>query len=85
MEPLFHLSIPVDDLDRAKAFYLDTLGCQVPASILQAGSADWTGELLDALIKVGLAEQLKRRIHIMYVNSGVLLPLSEAINAESLL
>ena len=29
MEPLFHLSIPVDDLDRAKAFYIDTLGCQV--------------------------------------------------------
>ena len=27
MEPLFHLSIPVDDLDRAKAFYVDTLGC----------------------------------------------------------
>ena len=29
MEPLFHLSIPVDDLDRAKAFYVDTLGCKV--------------------------------------------------------
>ena len=29
MEPLFHLSIPVDDLDRVKAFYLDTLGCAV--------------------------------------------------------
>jgi len=29
MEPLFHLSIPVDDLDRAKAFYVDTLGCTV--------------------------------------------------------
>lgn len=29
MEPLFHLSIPVDDLDRAKAFYIDTLGCTV--------------------------------------------------------
>ncbi len=27
MEPLFHLSIPVDDLDRAKAFYVDILGC----------------------------------------------------------
>lgn len=29
MEPLFHLSIPVDDLVRAKAFYVDTLGCTV--------------------------------------------------------
>ncbi len=29
MEPLFHLSIPVDDLDRAKTFYIDTLGCTV--------------------------------------------------------
>ena len=29
MEPLFHLSIPVDDLDRARAFYVDTLGCTV--------------------------------------------------------
>lgn len=29
MDPLFHLSIPVDDLDRAKAFYVDTLGCTV--------------------------------------------------------
>ncbi len=27
MEALFHLSIAVDDLDRAKAFYIDTLGC----------------------------------------------------------
>jgi len=29
MEPLFHLSIPVDDLDRAKTFYIDALGCTV--------------------------------------------------------
>jgi len=29
METLFHLSIPVDDLDRARAFYVDTLGCTV--------------------------------------------------------
>lgn len=29
MGPLFHLSIPVDDLDRAKAFYVDTLGCAI--------------------------------------------------------
>ena len=29
MEPLFHLSIPVDDLDRAKAFYVDMLGCEL--------------------------------------------------------
>ena len=29
MEPLFHLSIPVDDLERAKAFYVDVLGCTV--------------------------------------------------------
>ena len=26
---LFHLSIPVDDLGRAKAFYVDVLGCTV--------------------------------------------------------
>jgi len=25
----FHLSIPVDDLDRAKSFYVDILGCTV--------------------------------------------------------
>ena len=29
MEPIFHLSIPVDDLDRAKQFYIDTLGCEL--------------------------------------------------------
>ncbi|MEL0110343.1 MAG: VOC family protein [Rickettsiales bacterium] len=29
MEPLFHLSIPVDDLARAKDFYLNTLGCKI--------------------------------------------------------
>ena len=29
MEALFHLSIPVDDLQRAKAFYIDLLGCSV--------------------------------------------------------
>ena len=28
-QALFHLSIPVEDLDRAKAFYIDTLGCTV--------------------------------------------------------
>jgi len=27
MNPLFHLSIPVDDLESAKAFYIETLGC----------------------------------------------------------
>lgn len=27
--PLFHLSIPVDDLAAAKRFYVDTLGCAV--------------------------------------------------------
>jgi len=32
MEPLFHLSIPVDDLDRARAFYIDALGCAVGRS-----------------------------------------------------
>ena len=25
----FHLSIPVDDLERARAFYVDTLGCDL--------------------------------------------------------
>ncbi len=29
MEPIFHLSIPVDDLHRAKAFYIDLLGCKI--------------------------------------------------------
>ena len=29
MEPLFHLSIPVDDLEKAKKFYLETLGCKM--------------------------------------------------------
>jgi extradiol dioxygenase family protein len=29
MEPLFHLSIPVDNLEQAKTFYIDTLGCRV--------------------------------------------------------
>ncbi len=29
MEALFHLSIAVDDLDRAKAFYIDALGCSL--------------------------------------------------------
>ena len=29
MEPVFHLSIPVDDLGRAKAFYVETLGCAI--------------------------------------------------------
>ncbi len=29
MDPLFHLSIPVDDLQRAKTFYLDMLGCTI--------------------------------------------------------
>ena len=29
MAPLFHLSIPVNDLDRAKDFYLSALGCEI--------------------------------------------------------
>ena len=29
MEPLFHLSIPVNDLDRAKVFYVDAIGCTI--------------------------------------------------------
>ena len=31
MEPLFHLSIPVDDLDRAKGFYETVLGIKLEA------------------------------------------------------
>lgn len=29
MEALFHLSIPVNDLSRAKAFYVELLGCAI--------------------------------------------------------
>ena len=29
MEPLFHLSLPVNDLERAQAFYIDTIGCVI--------------------------------------------------------
>ena len=29
MEPIFHLSIPVNDLARAKTFYIDVLGCKI--------------------------------------------------------
>lgn len=32
MEPLFHLAIPIDDIARAKAFYVDTLGCTIGRS-----------------------------------------------------
>ncbi|HEX3839778.1 MAG TPA: VOC family protein [Acidimicrobiales bacterium] len=28
MDPILHLSIPVRDLDEARTFYLETLGCQ---------------------------------------------------------
>ncbi|MCH9670721.1 MAG: VOC family protein [Gammaproteobacteria bacterium] len=27
--PIFHLSVPVSDLERARTFYCDTLGCQL--------------------------------------------------------
>ena len=29
MEPILHLSLPVGDLDAARVFYVDTLGCRV--------------------------------------------------------
>ena len=29
MEPIFHLSIPVDNLEQAKDFYLKSLGCSI--------------------------------------------------------
>ena len=29
MSALFHLSIPVDSIERARAFYVDTLGCEL--------------------------------------------------------
>ncbi|CAN5691618.1 VOC family protein [soil metagenome] len=29
MEPILHLSLPVDDLDAARTFYVDTLGCDL--------------------------------------------------------
>ena len=32
MAAIFHLSIPVDNLDRARAFYVDLLGCEIGRS-----------------------------------------------------
>lgn len=43
MEPLFHLSIPVDDLDRAKAFYIDALGCAVGRAARDRFDIDFFG------------------------------------------
>lgn len=38
MRPILHLSVPVRDLDEARAFYVGTLGCQ--AGRVRAGFAD---------------------------------------------
>jgi hypothetical protein len=38
VQPILHLSIPVADLAEAKAFYVDTLGCQ--AARVREGFAD---------------------------------------------
>ena len=32
MEPILHLSLPVSDLEAARAFYVDVLGCEVGRS-----------------------------------------------------
>src|ERR1700721_135496 len=32
MQPILHLSIPVRDVDEARAFYVDALGCQAARS-----------------------------------------------------
>ncbi len=41
--PLFHLAIPINHLDQAKAFYLDGLGCGLGRESAQAMILDFHG------------------------------------------
>jgi len=41
--PLFHLAIPIHDIARAKAFYLDGLGCALGRESAQAMILDFQG------------------------------------------
>ena len=43
MTPPFHLSIPVSDLERMHAFYIDLLGCRVGRSASQRMDIDFFG------------------------------------------
>jgi uncharacterized protein len=40
MDPILHLSLPVDDLDAAREFYVDMLGC-TPGQALEGGMDVW--------------------------------------------
>ena len=82
MEPLFHLSIPVDDLDRAKAFYVDMLGCELGRKASSRFDIDFFGHHVVAHLAPAEASKVNGVIEsdgdtAPLRHFGVILPLKE--------
>jgi len=60
---MFHLSIPVSDLDRARAFYVDLLGCRVGREGERRIDIDFFGHHVVAHLAQEEAEQAVQRFH----------------------
>ena len=57
MPPLFHLSMPVDSLERARAFYVDLLGCRIGRSTKNRMDIDFFGHHVVAHVAPKDAQQ----------------------------
>ncbi len=90
MEPQFHLSIPVDDLDRAKAFYVDMLGCALGRKARGRFDIDFFGHHVVAHLAPAEASKTHGVIDsdgdtAALRHFGVILPLEEWKEMERLL
>ena len=61
MKPLFHLSIPVDDLSRARQFYVATLGCKLGRTSDKRLDIDFFGHHVVAHLSPVEARQAAQR------------------------
>ena len=62
MEPLFHLPIPVDDLDLAKKFYIGTIGCTVGRAAVKSNGNTPPLRHFGVILALEDWQEMKRRL-----------------------
>ena len=75
--PAFHLALPVDDLDDARAFYGDLLGCAEGRSAPRWVDFDFFGHQLSVHLAEGAGEEARNAVDgddVPVRHFGVILP-----------
>ena len=75
--PAFHLALPVDDLDSARAFYGDLLGCAEGRSAPRWVDFDFFGHQLSVHLAEGAGEEARNAVDgddVPVRHFGVILP-----------